>query len=493
MELNVIAVVACYGPLLFLAAYVIRSALFFLVARKALDSRIRSVSDNQVLIKDSNIARNAVTLISNDADLPFLSLSSSVGKMVPVQNKFEITKPCPYISILIATYNEQTVIDRLLETCNNLTYDKNKFEIIVIDDSNDQTYSLLKAWEKKILNLRVIHRKNRNGWKGGALNLGLSTTNVNSDYALIIDADAVLDPRTLEKFVDRFHQLTLNGIDCEVIQGYAVSSNCIESRRKRYGWVAKAVDFRLALRNMIEFVAKDKLELPVQITGSLFMIRMDALRSVRFSEGLAEDWDLTIDLNLRSGMRLSRWDPTSLCYRNSKLMKDTIYSRKICYDPFISADSSPVCKLLEYFKQRKRVSEGHTRSFRKKVLNILRCKMKLRDKMEFLLLGLQYLRSLAIVSLAAMNIVLLTSNGSYFVVTDNNTKVIITIEAALVFVTGVLNILSLGFCEIIRKYGLRDLFGLLLLESLTIPALVVGSVAGFTRSNGRFYRTEKTM
>lgn len=88
---------------------------------------------------------------------------------IPVPRSYD-----QFISILVATYNEHKVIERLLESCVALTYNAKRFEIIVIDDSSDGTFAILSSWKKRIPNLKVIHRSARNGWKGGALNAGLN-------------------------------------------------------------------------------------------------------------------------------------------------------------------------------------------------------------------------------------------------------------------------------------------------------------------------------
>jgi hypothetical protein len=61
-------------------------------------------------------------------------------------------------------------------------------------------------------------------------------------------------------------------------------------------WISRAINFRLSQRNMIEFAAKDVLNLPVQITGSFFMIRAELIKSIKFSTDLCEDWELTLDV-----------------------------------------------------------------------------------------------------------------------------------------------------------------------------------------------------
>jgi hypothetical protein len=43
----------------------------------------------------------------------------------------------------------------------------------------------------------------------------------------------------------------------------------------------------------------------------------------------------------------------------------------------------------------------------------------------------------------------------------------------------------------IRKYEIADIASLLILNLLTLPAFVIGSLCGFVRDNGAFYRTQR--
>ncbi len=79
----------------------------------------------------------------------------------------------PFISILVATYNESLVIERLLKSFVALSYPANRFEIIIVDDSTDDTYQKIQTTLSQLNNLKVIRRDNRAGWKGGALILPL--------------------------------------------------------------------------------------------------------------------------------------------------------------------------------------------------------------------------------------------------------------------------------------------------------------------------------
>src|ERR671910_984 len=158
-----------------------------------------------------------------------------VNTFIYVDEKIDYYYPgnfFPFISILIASYNENIVIERLLSSLSKLSYNHNKFEIIIIDDSDDGTYDILKKWQKSISNLRVIHRQNRDGWKGGALNLGINNLNKNSDIVLIVDADNVLEENTLEKIVRYLRDLEEKEFSTYVIQGYPKSTGIYIENKK---------------------------------------------------------------------------------------------------------------------------------------------------------------------------------------------------------------------------------------------------------------------
>src|SRR5439155_19043689 len=72
----------------------------------------------------------------------------------------------PFVSIHLALYNEGHVVDRLLEACTSFDYEND--EVIVADDSTDETVEKLKR-RKDPPRVRVIHRSSRKGFKGGAL------------------------------------------------------------------------------------------------------------------------------------------------------------------------------------------------------------------------------------------------------------------------------------------------------------------------------------
>lgn len=109
----------------------------------------------------------------------------------------------PTVTVQAATYNEGAVVGRLLESCLRLNYPAEKIEIIIVDDSNDETINILREYERKHYpRIKVIHRSERTGYKAGALNEALKHSR--GDYILILDADSIPEPDFLKKIIPLF-------------------------------------------------------------------------------------------------------------------------------------------------------------------------------------------------------------------------------------------------------------------------------------------------
>jgi cellulose synthase/poly-beta-1,6-N-acetylglucosamine synthase-like glycosyltransferase len=112
----------------------------------------------------------------------------------------------PRVTIQLPIYNEQFVIDRLLEAICNMDYPKDKLEIQLLDDSTDETKDVASAMVERYAALGnpivYMHRENRHGYKAGALDAGLKVAK--GDFIAIFDADFVPPPDWLMKVVHHF-------------------------------------------------------------------------------------------------------------------------------------------------------------------------------------------------------------------------------------------------------------------------------------------------
>ncbi len=112
----------------------------------------------------------------------------------------------PRVTVQLPIFNEQFVIDRLIEAICAMEYPREKLEIQVLDDSTDETQQVASAIVDRYAALGhpivYIHRTNRYGFKAGALDAGLKVAK--GEYVAIFDADFVPPPDWLMKVIHHF-------------------------------------------------------------------------------------------------------------------------------------------------------------------------------------------------------------------------------------------------------------------------------------------------
>ncbi|MDX1327191.1 MAG: glycosyltransferase, partial [Arenibacter sp.] len=112
------------------------------------------------------------------------------NKEAPKYNLLD-PKEIPTVTIQLPVYNEEYVMERLLNNIAKLEYPKSKLEIQVLDDSTDDsvldTAKQIKALQETGLDIKHIRRTNRKGFKAGALKEGLITAK--GEFIAIFDAD----------------------------------------------------------------------------------------------------------------------------------------------------------------------------------------------------------------------------------------------------------------------------------------------------------------
>ena len=112
----------------------------------------------------------------------------------------------PRVTVQLPIFNEQFVIDRLIEAVCAMEYPREKLEIQVLDDSTDETQAVATGIVERYAALghpiTYIHRTNRHGYKAGALDAGLKIAK--GEFVAIFDADFVPPPDWLMKVIHHF-------------------------------------------------------------------------------------------------------------------------------------------------------------------------------------------------------------------------------------------------------------------------------------------------
>src|ERR1051326_2705520 len=114
----------------------------------------------------------------------------------------------PKVTMQLPIFNEVYVVERLLRSVSEIDYPKETLHIQVLDDSTDDTKDLTASCvaqlQERGFDVELIQRTDRTGFKAGALETGLASTD--SDFVCILDADFVpqrdLLKRTIHFFTD---------------------------------------------------------------------------------------------------------------------------------------------------------------------------------------------------------------------------------------------------------------------------------------------------
>ena len=127
------------------------------------------------------------------------------------RKNYDPNPPChfddlPLVTVQLPIFNEQFVIDRLIEAVCAMDYPKEKLEIQVLDDSTDETQEVAAETVARYAALGhpivYIHRTNRHGYKAGALDAGLKVAK--GEFVAIFDADFVPPTDWIMKVIHHF-------------------------------------------------------------------------------------------------------------------------------------------------------------------------------------------------------------------------------------------------------------------------------------------------
>lgn len=97
------------------------------------------------------------------------------------------------ISVVVPVYNAEKYVRRCIESIRVQTY--SDWELLLVDDgSTDNSFSILKEYEKEDKRITAIHQKNAGA--GAARNRGLSA--VSGEYVVFVDADDYIEKNYFE-------------------------------------------------------------------------------------------------------------------------------------------------------------------------------------------------------------------------------------------------------------------------------------------------------
>jgi glycosyltransferase involved in cell wall biosynthesis len=200
------------------------------------------------------------------------------------------------VTIQLPLYNEKYVSSRLIDAVCNMDYPKDRLEIQVLDDSEDDSReAVLASVQKKRLkgfNIHHISRQDRSGFKAGALRMGMQYAK--GEFIAIFDADFVPPPEFLKRCLRYFSDSRVG-----LVQSRWGHMN------ENYSTLTEAQALSLDLHFLIEQNAKSSTHLFINFNGTAGVWRTSCIKDAGgwHTGTLVEDMDLSFRAQMK-GWRL---------------------------------------------------------------------------------------------------------------------------------------------------------------------------------------------
>ncbi len=192
----------------------------------------------------------------------------------------------PSVTIQLPIYNEKYVAARLIDTVCAMEYPKDKMRIMVLDDSNDDTVELVRNlvndYKSQGFQIEHVRRGTRKGYKAGALNHAMKTTD--TEFVAIFDADFIPPTWFLKRAISHFVKPNIGLIQCR--WGHV---------NENYSSITQVQALSLDFHFLIEQKAKSNSQLFMNFNGTAGIWRRECIEDAGgwHTATLVEDLDLS--------------------------------------------------------------------------------------------------------------------------------------------------------------------------------------------------------
>ena len=246
----------------------------------------------------------------------------------------------PKVAVQLPVYNEKKVITRLIEAIEKLDYPRESLEIQILDDSTDETSTIIDDKTSNKPFIKVIRREKRTGYKAGALQNGFKQTD--AEIFVIFDADFLPEPDFLKQVIPVMEQNPEIGF--------------IQTRwghiNQKSNMLTRAIALALDWHHYIEQVGRNASNLFINFNGSCGVMRRTAIQDAGGwrADTLSEDLDISYRIQmygwrsayLRDTVVPGEIPPTIEDYKiqQSRWAKGSIQCSKLLVSDVIKGDLS---------------------------------------------------------------------------------------------------------------------------------------------------------
>ncbi len=255
----------------------------------------------------------------------------------------------PMVTVQLPIFNEKYVAERLIEAVCDLDYPRDRLEIQVLDDSTDDTVDLVAnlVERKRGLGHEIhhVHRRDRSGFKAGALAAGLEQAR--GELVAVFDADFVPCPEFLRRSVPHFADERVGMVQAR--WGHI---------NRDYSLLTRAQAILLDGHFVVEHAARHRGGCFFNFNGTAGLWRRQAIET---AGGWTHD-TLTEDLDLSYRAQLEGW--------------------RFLYLPDLVVPAELPAEINAFKSQQNRWAKGSVQTARKLLGTVLRAPIPWRAKVE---------------------------------------------------------------------------------------------------------------
>ena len=222
----------------------------------------------------------------------------ATGSLEQKQKNDFIMEAYPKVCIQLPVYCEPDHVKDLIEKVSKISWPRDSLDIQVLDDSNDETSFFAAQAIAKVrseqpdLNIQLIHRESREGFKAGALNYGMNKSD--AEYFAVFDCDF----RPTEDFLQQLMPSFFQGRKVAVVQAAWIYRNPVQHLLTR---------LQRMLLNFHFFVEQDarwRQNLPLNFNGTAGIWSREAIEA----GGGWSSRTVTEDLYLSYLVQMKGWE-----------------------------------------------------------------------------------------------------------------------------------------------------------------------------------------
>ncbi len=257
----------------------------------------------------------------------------------------------PNVTIQLPLYNEKYVARRLIGAVCAIDYPKDKMQIQVLDDSDDDTVDLIRSivdeYSFKGFDIEHVRRADRKGYKAGALKEGMKTAT--GEFIAIFDADFIPPANFLKHLLGHFGDPKMGFVQCK--WGHI---------NENYSTVTWAQAVSLDIHFLVEQRAKSQNQIILNFNGTAGIWRKSCIEDAggwhigtlvedmdlsyraqmkgwkcKFLDDFVVDAELPVQMNAAKRQQF-RWAKGSLQVAQ-KLLFDVLVNRKVTPESKVQA------------------------------------------------------------------------------------------------------------------------------------------------------------